>query len=115
MVIQLFLSVLLAGTAILVGFQRSTSRLLRSVVLCVIAFGAFLVWFPEVTDRFAEAFGVGRGADLVLYVWVVITLALIVFLYLKLAALSRRTTQLARAIALTNPQGDERRDDEAGP
>lgn len=106
MMIQFFLSVLLACTAVLVGIQRGTSRLLRLAVLFVIAFGAFLVWFPDVTDRFAEVFGVGRGADLVLYLWVVITLALIVFLYLKLAALSRRITQLARAIALAHPRGE---------
>lgn len=115
MMIQAFLSVLLGGTAILVGFQRSTSRLLRAMVLGVIAFGAFLVWFPGLTDRFAAVFGVGRGADLVMYIWVVITLALIVFLYLRLAALSRRTTQLARSIALSNARGEEHRDEGAGP
>jgi hypothetical protein len=104
MTIQIFLSVLLVGVAILIAVQRTTSRLLRAIVLAVVAVGAFLVWVPEVTNRFAEAFGVGRGADLVLYVWVVITLALIVFLYLKVAHLSRKVTQLARAVALGHPR-----------
>lgn len=104
--IQFFLSVLLAATAVLVASQGTTSRLLRAAVLLVIAFGAFLIWFPGVTDRFAELFGVGRGADLVLYLWVVITLALIVFLYLRLAALSRKLTQLTRAVALGHPRGE---------
>lgn len=113
MMIQFFLSVLLACTAVLVATQRGTSRLLRLLVLSVIAFGAFLVWFPDVTDRFAELFGVGRGADLVLYLWVVITLALIIFLYLKLAALGRRITLLARSIALEHPHGAERRGGDA--
>lgn len=108
MMIQVFLSVMLAGIALLVGFQGTTSRLLKAVILGVIAFGAFLLWTPETTDRFAEAFGVGRGADLLLYVWVVITLALIVFLYLKLTTLSRRITQLTRAIALAHPRGEQR-------
>jgi hypothetical protein len=111
MMIQFFLSVLLAVTAVLVGIQRTTSRLLRAIVLLVITFGAFLVWFPGVTDRFAELFGVGRGADLVLYLWVVITLALIVFLYLKVAALSRRLTRLTRAVALGDPRGEPERND----
>jgi len=111
MMIQFFLSLLLAGTAVLVAIQRTTSRLLRAIVLLVVAFGAFLIWFPGVTDRFAELFGVGRGADLVLYLWVVITLALIVFLYLKLAALSRRLTRLTRAVALGHPRGEPGRDE----
>lgn len=115
MTIQFFLTVLLAGTAVLVGSQRTTSRLLRTVVLGVIVFGAFLVWFPGVTDRFADLFGVGRGADLVLYIWVVITLALIVFLYLKVAILSRRITELARAIALGHPRRAEGEDDGGAP
>jgi hypothetical protein len=102
MILQVFLSVLLFGVALLVATQR-TSRLLRTAVLLVVAAGAFMVWVPEVTDGFAEMFGVGRGADLVLYLWVVITLALIVFLYLKVAQLSRKLTQLARAIALVRP------------
>jgi hypothetical protein len=104
MTIQIFLSVLLVGVAVLIAVQRTTSRLLRAIVLAVVAVGAFLVWVPEVTNRFAEAFGVGRGADLVLYIWVVITLALIVFLYLKVAHLSRKVTQLARAVALGHPR-----------
>ena len=110
MMIQFFLSLLLAATAVLVAIQRTTSRLLRATVLFVIAFGAFLIWFPGVTDRFAELFGVSRGADLVLYLWVVITLALIVFLYLKLATLSRRLTRLTRAVALGHPRGEPGQD-----
>jgi hypothetical protein len=103
MIIQVFLSALLLGVGVLAAAQRTTSRLLRIAMLLVIATGAFLVWVPEVTDRIAEAFGVGRGADLILYIWVIITLALIVFLYLRVARLSRNITQLARALALARP------------
>ena len=35
-----------------------------------------------------------------LYLWVVITLALILFLYLKMIRMGRKITQLTRAIAL---------------
>lgn len=100
MMIQVLLSLLLLGVAALIAIQRTTSRLLRTVVLFVVALGAFFVWVPEATNEVAEAFGVGRGADLILYSWVVITLALIVFLYLRVARLSRKLTQLARSMAL---------------
>ena len=104
MTIQLVLSVMLVGVAVLIALQRTTARLLRLGVLAVVALGGFFVWVPEATNRVAETFGVGRGADLILYVWVVITLALIVILFLKVTQLSRKLTHLARAIALGNPK-----------
>ena len=111
MMIQVFLSVALAGVALMVGLQRTTSRLLRAAVLVFIALGAYFVWAPNETTRLAALLGVGRGADLIMYLWVVITLALIVLLYLKIVRLSHKVTQLTRANALANPRlppaGDE--------
>ena len=104
MTIQIFLTVLLAAVAAMVALQRATSRWLRLAVLSVVLLGLYFVWVPEQTTRLAEALGVGRGADLVLYLWVVITLALIVFLYLKIVQLSRKLTELTRAQALSRPQ-----------
>jgi hypothetical protein len=104
MTIQLFLTVLLAAVAVIVALQRSTSLLLRLAVLSVVTTGVFFVWLPEQTTRLALTLGVGRGADLLLYLWVVITLALIVLLYLKIVQLSRKITELTRALALTRPE-----------
>jgi hypothetical protein len=104
MTIQIFLTALLATVAVMVALQRSTSCVLRLAVLAVVATGLYFVWAPDQTTRLAAALGVGRGADLVLYLWVVITLALIVFLYLKIVQLSRRLTELTRAQALARPQ-----------
>ena len=104
MTIQIFLTTLLATVAVMIALQRSTSRVLRLAVLTVVAAGLYFVWAPEQTTRLAAALGVGRGADLVLYLWVVITLALIVFLYLKIVQLSRRLTELTRTQALSRPQ-----------
>lgn len=111
MTIQVILSGLLAGIGILVAVERSISRLLRAAVLVVAVFGIVLVWVPTLTDRIAHLVGVGRGADLILYVWVVITLALIVSLYLKIVQLSRKLTQISRAVALDRPRfpdGDDK-------
>jgi hypothetical protein len=102
MTIQLFLTALLAGIAFLVALQRTTSRLVRTIILAVVGAGAFFVWVPEQTSAIAEAVGVGRGADLVLYLWVVITLALFLVMYLKMIQMGRRITQLTRALALTH-------------
>jgi hypothetical protein len=104
MIIQLFLSVVLASVAIVVALQRTSTNLVRLAVLGVIALGVYFVWAPEQTNALAHAVGVGRGADLLFYLWVIITLALIMFMYLKIQRLSRRLTQLARAVALAHPQ-----------
>lgn len=101
MMIQIFLTVLLVGIALLFAVQQATSRLVRAVILTVIAAGAFFVWAPEQTTVVSRAVGVGRGADLVLYVWVVISLALMLVLYLKVVQMGRKVTQLTRAIALS--------------
>ena len=107
MMIQVFLSFLLACVVVLVAVQRTTSRLFRVSILAVLALGLFLVWAPETTNDLAAALGVGRGADLILYFWVVITLALMVFLYLKILRLGRKVTRLTRALALAHPMSPD--------
>jgi small membrane protein len=104
MIIQVFLTALLLGVATLVAVQRTTSRLVQLAVLAVIAVGGYFVWAPEQANVLAEAVGVGRGADLLFYLWVVITLALILFMYLKIQRLSRRLTSITRAVALAHPK-----------
>jgi len=104
MTIQIFLTAVLATVVVMIALQRSTALVLRLAVLSVVAIGLYFVWAPEQTTQLAAVLGVGRGADLLLYLWVVITLALIVFLYLKIVQLSRRLTELTRAQALSRPQ-----------
>jgi hypothetical protein len=104
MIIQAFLTLLLLGVAVLVAVQRAASRLVQFTVLAVILTGIYFVWVPEQANVLAHAVGVGRGADLLFYLWVVITLALVMFMYLKIQRLARRVTQLTRAIALSQPR-----------
>jgi hypothetical protein len=101
--IQVFLSVLLGAVAVLVGMQRTTSRLVRAFILAVIIAGTTFVWIPDQTNVIASALGIGRGADLLFYLWVVITLGLVVFLYLKIIRAERKLTLIARAQALAHP------------
>ena len=103
MIIQVFLTALLVGVFALVAVQRAASRLVQFGVLAVIVVGVYFVWVPEQANVLAQAVGVGRGADLLFYLWVVITLALIMFMYLKIQRLARRVTQLTRAMALQHP------------
>jgi small membrane protein len=113
MIIQFFLTALLVGVGILIALQRITSRFLRITMLLALGTGMVFVWVPDETTSIAATLGVGRGADLILYVWVILTLALILVLYLKVISMGRKITLLTRAIAVTNariPEADVHRD-----
>ena len=101
--IQILLTLILLVVGFLVAVQRVTSALFRASLLFVIAVGTYLIWSPDDASRIANAVGVGRGADLVSYLWLIVSLGLIAFLYLKIVLLSRVVTQLARAVALGSP------------
>jgi small membrane protein len=103
MMIQLVLSALLLPLALFVALQRATSRLLRLIALAMMATGLYLVWQPEQANWLARGLGVGRGADVILYLWTVITVSVIFMLYLKIAQMNRVLTELARRIALDRP------------
>lgn len=107
MIIQFFLTVLLAAIGTLIVLQRTTSRLVRVGILAVVGSGAVFVWVPDGTTAIAEVLGVGRGADLIMYVWVVVTLALILLLYLQVIQLGRKITLLTRALAVAQAREPE--------
>jgi small membrane protein len=50
----------------------------------------------------AEVAGIGRGVDLIIYTWVVISLLVVLNLHLKLRAQMELITALAREIAIAN-------------
>jgi hypothetical protein len=64
--------------------------------------GLYFVWVPSHTTRVAEFIGIGRGADLIMYLWICISLIVLLNLHLKLRSQHEVITALARAIALAN-------------
>lgn len=64
--------------------------------------GAALLW-PRMTVIVAKRVGIGRGADLVLYLGVVLTLMGFFYIYTRFRRLDRQITQLVRALAVDNP------------
>lgn len=61
------------------------------------------IYRPELTIWFAEILGVGRGADLVLYVLAVSFLLSIFFIYNKFRKMESNITELVRHLALREP------------
>jgi hypothetical protein len=61
---------------------------------------ASIIIFPEATSSLAHLLGIGRGADLIMYLSQLVSFYLIFRLYVALARLEQTVTALVRAIAL---------------
>ena len=102
MIAQAVLSVLLCSVLV-----YSWAEYQRSPTVALISGGAglaglYFVWFPSHSTRLAELVGVGRGADLIFYIWVCISLIILLNLHLKLRTQHELITTLARTIALAH-------------
>lgn len=64
-----------------------------------LAIGAF-VWWPKVTDVFAQRIGIGRGADALVYLSVVGLFYGVFRLYVKMEFIEHELTSLTRMLAL---------------
>ena len=102
MIAQAILSLLLSGVLVYAWAEYRRSPVVASLSVAVSLAGLFFVWVPSESTRVAEFVGIGRGADLILYLWVCISLIVLLNLHLKLRTQQDRITRLARAIALAN-------------
>ena len=64
--------------------------------------GLYFVWFPSHSTQLAELVGIGRGVDLILYIWVCISLIVLLNLHLKLRRQMELVTLLARQLAMSD-------------
>jgi hypothetical protein len=104
MIIQWVLVLALIGTAAYALMQAHTPAAVRWANVLASVAGILFVLRPELTNRIAAVLGVGRGADLLLYCWVVVSLALFAHLQLALLRTNEQLTELTRAIALATAQ-----------
>lgn len=101
MIAQLLLSCGLTGCLAYVFSLGSALRVVRLGMFALAGLGYVFIWWPGLTNEIAHAVGIGRGADLMLYVWLLMSLFLILRLHLLLREQGQRMTELARALALT--------------
>ena len=97
--------ILLILFVIIAGFYLSRLRRKawdRLIVILFIVTGAVLVAAPDLSTDIAQMVGVGRGADLVLYLGIMGLSFVCLLLYAKLRQLETTLTELARSIALGN-------------
>ena len=105
MIMQAALTLLLSGILLYAWAERSRSPLVGRLSMLAALAGIYLVWTPAHATALAEMAGVGRGVDLILYIWVVISLLLFLNLHLKLRAQMDLITTLARAVTIANAAG----------
>ena len=104
----MIIKILLIAGAIAVGllfFRRpgagSHLAVRRVLAMLVVIGGSFAVLFPDAVTAVANAVGVGRGTDLVLYVLVMVFLFTSVSLYQRVTTLDEQITELTRHVALS--------------
>jgi small membrane protein len=102
MIAQVILSMLLAGVLIYAFSEYARSPAVAVLAALVTTAGLYFVWMPEHSTQLAELVGIGRGVDLILYIWVCLSLIVVLNLHLKLRTQMELITVLARKIALTD-------------
>jgi small membrane protein len=104
----LLAALVLVGYYAVRGSRRAIDRVVwRAFVCLALAAAAFSVVFPNALTWVANRVGVGRGADLLLYLVTVAFMLVSVVLFRRLADLERRYVTLARTLAIREARGEE--------
>lgn len=104
---QLLTVVPLCGLALwdLVGcLRRSDRRALRGLRFATSISAAAAIANPAWVTRVADATGIGRGADLVLYSFAIVTMIMAFYFYTRQLDLQRQITELVRHAAVKEAQ-----------
>ncbi|HEX3930715.1 MAG TPA: DUF2304 domain-containing protein [Nocardioides sp.] len=97
----LLAAIALVGHYAVRGGRRALHRVVwRGFVVAGLAAAVVVVLYPNSLTWVANRLGVGRGADLLLYIVTVSFMLISVVLFRRLADLERRYVDLARAQAL---------------
>lgn len=104
----MIIRVLLLGALALLGWRvflkRTRLPVHIVVVFTLLALACAAVLFPGVTNDIAHVVGVGRGADLIMYMLHVGLLFVIIHYYTKFVEMQKQITELVREIAFLRRQ-----------
>jgi hypothetical protein len=100
MIIRILMLAGLAAIGWLVFLRRTKLPIHIVVVFALLAAGGWAVLFPEQTDDIANYVGVGRGVDLITYIFEVAALFTLVHYYTKFVEQQRQLTELTREMAI---------------
>ena len=105
--IKLPLIALLLFCALYGWRQRPLSPIVGFLTPLTCGVGIALVIRPDWSSEAARLLGVGRGADLVLYVWTVISILVVANIHFRLRAYHSMITLLTRELSILNAKSAE--------
>lgn len=91
------LLLLFIGRYIIKQDNRLISRL---IIISVLLIGIIIIFQPELTSNIAHILGIGRGTDLIFYMFIFISVLLFGYLRSEQNELSRKLTKITREIAI---------------
>jgi hypothetical protein len=100
---QIVLLVLLVLFAVYILRLRSTAGD-RITYLGLASIGVALILDPEFTNRIAARLGIGRGADLMFYFFIIFALFHFATTAATIRRMQRDLTRMAQALALATPR-----------
>jgi hypothetical protein len=92
--------ILLLAAEVIRFARRPTARLFWGFRCVVWLAAALAIARPDLVQAVASAIGIGRGADVVLYVFVLVFPAVSFYLYSRCVRLQRQVTELVRHLAI---------------
>ena len=90
--------------------QRRVSFLVGAGLPIICLAGAILVLRPELSTQTARYMGVGRGVDLVLYLWMAVSLLLLANIHFRMRSQNAMITLLTREIAVLEAEAKDTHD-----
>ncbi|MBS6274614.1 DUF2304 domain-containing protein [Arcanobacterium urinimassiliense] len=108
----MIIKIILITVVLIVAFflVRSTGNtknvaLRRLLLLIFVLLAIFSILFPRITTLVANAIGIGRGTDLLLYLLIIAFLSYSVVMFRRLNILENRIVELSRrlTIAISDP------------
>lgn len=97
----LLAALVLVGVYLLKARRTASHQAIRRLAIVgALVVGALAVLFPQYTTVVASLVGIGRGADLLLYSFVVFALFYVVHQYRRQLWQEKTTTDLARSLTL---------------
>jgi hypothetical protein len=100
MMIQPIISLILLAILFFTFIQSRSGRLLRTTMFLSVLLGLVFTWMPTLANQIANYLGVGRGADLIFYIWILVSMLALVALYFSFQHSNKQITELTRALAL---------------
>ncbi|MEO8551837.1 MAG: DUF2304 domain-containing protein [Kofleriaceae bacterium] len=112
MIIRVLLLVGLAAIGYSIFLRRNRLPFHIMTVFLLIGAAAVAIVFPNVTQDAADLVGVGRGADLVLYISIVAVMFVLLHYYTKFVELQRQLTEVTRELAILRAEVDRKPPDQ---